>query len=44
MTDARHGNSILKNEQQVFTYYVLRKKPEEKCKKVLESGADSEYL
>ena len=44
MTDARHGNSILNNEQQVFTHYVLQEKAEEKCGKVLEWWVDSEYL
>jgi hypothetical protein len=44
MTDARHGNSILNNEQHVFTSYVLREKAEEKGGKVLEWRVDSEYL
>jgi hypothetical protein len=30
MTDARHGNSILNNEQQVFTPVMMEEKAEEK--------------
>jgi hypothetical protein len=33
MTDARHGNSNLKNEQQVFTTGYGREKAEEKAEK-----------
>jgi hypothetical protein len=44
MTDARHGNSILKNEQQVFTLGMVLKKPEEMSRKVLECQAHSPYL
>lgn len=44
MTDARHGNSILNNEQQVFTLLDLQENAEEKCKKVLEKELDWAYL
>jgi hypothetical protein len=44
MTDARHGNSILNNEQQVFTLLDLQEKAEEKCEKVLERELDWAYL
>ena len=33
MTDARHGNSKLKNEQQVFTLSVVYEKAEENAEK-----------
>jgi len=36
MTDARHGNSILNNEQQVFTLDGVSGKAEEKLRKMLE--------
>jgi hypothetical protein len=35
-----HGNSILKNEQQVFTLRTSQENTEEKCVKALEEVAD----
>ena len=43
-TDARHGNSILKQGQQVFTFAQMEENREEKCGKVLEMGANSLYV
>lgn len=44
MTDARHGNSLLKNEQHLFTVKVKWEKSEEKGGKLLESGSNWVYL
>jgi hypothetical protein len=31
MTDGTHGNSILKNEQHLFTHVIGKEKAKEKC-------------
>jgi hypothetical protein len=44
MTDARHRNSILNNEQHLFTPEDRDEKTEEKWRKVLESASNWLYL
>ena len=40
MTDARHDNSCLKNEQHLFTLKEKGKMVEKKLRKALEGGCD----